>query len=161
MREFEQVYRDYYKTVYASVLRLCKDPHFAEEVTQEAFFKALQSLDRFRGDCRLDVWLCKIARNTCLSMMKKRKRQTELPPADELPAKEDLVGKLEDRETALLVHKLLHELPEPYREIFWLRVFGELDFREIGALFQKSESWARVTFHRAKLKLQTRLEESK
>lgn len=161
MRDFETVYRDYYQTVYASVLRLCKDPHFAEEATQEAFFKALRSLGEFRGECRLDVWLCKIARNTCLSMLKKRNRQAELPPADDLPAIEDMAGKLEDRETALLVHKLLHELPEPYREVFWLRVFGELEFREIGALFQKSESWARVTFHRAKLKLQKRLEESK
>lgn len=160
MREFEEVYRDYYQTVYASVLRLCKDPHLAEEATQEAFFKALRSLDDFRGECRLDVWLCKIARNTCLSMLKKRGRQTELPPEDELPAVEDMAGKLEDRETALRVHRLLHQLPEPYREVFWLRVFGELDFREIGGLFQKSESWARVTFHRSKLKLQKRLEES-
>ncbi len=158
MREFDEVYREYYQTVYGHVLRLCRDPHLAEEAAQEAFFKALKSIDSFRGDCRLDVWLCKIARNTCLSMMEKGKRQTELPPEDGLPAPEDLAAKLEDKELAFRVHQLLHELPEPYREVFWLRVFGELDFRQIGELFQKTESWARVTFHRARLKLQEGLE---
>ncbi len=157
MRDFDQVYTEYYSTVYGYVLRLCRDAGLAEEVTQETFFKALKSIDAFQGTCRLDVWLCQIAKNTCFSLMKKRKRQERLPPEEEWGTAEDMEKKLEDRDAAFRVHEILHRLPEPYREVFWLRVFGELDFARIAALFQKTESWARVTYHRARLKIKEEL----
>ena len=52
---------------------------------------------------------------------------------------------------------ILHELPEPYKEVFQLRVFGELAFGQIGRIFGKTETWARVTYHRARLKIQERM----
>ncbi len=65
---------------------------------------------------------------------------------------------LADKESALQVHKILHKLREPYKEIFSLRIFGELSFQEIGMLFGKSEHWACVTYHRAKKMVQTKIE---
>lgn len=161
MAEFDQVYGEYFDTVYGYVLRLCRDPSLAEEVTQEAFFKALKAIDSFQGDCRLDVWLCQIAKNTYFKLAARRKRRGDLPPEEALPSPEDLAARLEDKDAADAIHRALHRLEEPYREVFWLRVFGELDFRRIAGLFGKTESWARVTYHRAKLKIRERMEEEK
>ncbi len=159
MDEFEQIYSKYYSLVYGYVLRLCRDPHLAEEAAQEAFFKAMKSIDSFQGGCKLETWLCQIAKNTCLTMLEKRKRHTGQPEEDWI-CPEDMAQKFEDRETAFAIHRILHQLPEPYREVFWLRVFGELGFARIGELFEKSESWARVTYHRAKLKILERMDEA-
>ena len=58
-----------------------------------------------------------------------------------------------DKEQAIAIHKLLHKLEEPYKEVFHLRTFGELSFKEIGEVFGKTESWSRVTYYRAKMKI--------
>ena len=146
------MYSDYYDIVFRYAVSLCGDEQWAEEITQESFFKALKHIGSFRGESKLSVWLCQIAKNTFYTMAKRRQRQTDITP--ELPADEDsLDQKLSDKETALQIHKQLHKLEEPYREVFWMRTFGELSFREIAALFEKTESWARVTYHRAKLKI--------
>ena len=153
MPEFQEIYDLYFKDVYKYALSLCRDGGLAEEITQETFFKALKSIDSFRGQCRLYVWLCQIAKNTYYSLATKKH-----PPQWEEPA---VGGSLEDalltKETAFEIHRVLHRLEEPYKEVFSLRVFGELSFKQIGILFGKTESWARVTFHRAKLKLKEEL----
>lgn len=149
--DFEEVYRTCFRQVYAYVFSLCGDRDLTEEVTQEAFFKALKQFDRFRGDCKMSVWLCEIAKNTLFSM-KRKKRECNLEAAKEVP-EEDLFHRLLGREEALQLHRLLHGLGEPYKEVFSLRVFGELSFSEIAGLFEKSESWARVTYFRAKHKI--------
>ena len=144
------MYELYFKDVYKYVLALCRDEHMAEEVTQETFFKALKSIDSFRGQCKLYVWLCQIAKNTYFSMAAKNRKREEMLPGES----EDALEKaLMTKESAFEIHKLLHELEEPYKEVFSLRVFGELSFRQIGQLFGKTESWARVTYHRARLKI--------
>lgn len=147
--DFEEVYRTCFRQVYAYVFSLCGNRHLTEEVTQETFFKALEQLDRFRGDCKISVWLCQIAKNTLFSLHRKKK-ETSL--TDNLPA-EELFDRLLSKEDAFQLHQLLHTLEEPYKEVFSLRVFGELSFAEIAALFDKSESWARVTYFRAKHKI--------
>ena len=155
MPEFQQVYELYFKDVYKYVLALCRDEHMAEEVTQETFFKALKSIDSFRGQCKLYVWLCQIAKNTYYSMAAKNKtsRIEELPEN----AGDALESALLTKESAFEIHRILHDLEEPYKEVFSLRVFGELSFRQIGQLFEKTESWARVTYHRARLKIREEL----
>ena len=150
--EFQEVYELYFRDVYKYVLALCRDEHVAEEVTQETFFKALKSIDSFRGQCKLYVWLCQIAKNTYFSMAEKDKRWSgeDMPP----PEMEDTLERvLLTKESAFEIHRVLHDLEEPYKEVFSLRVFGELSFRQIGQLFGKTESWARVTYHRARLKI--------
>lgn len=154
MQDFEQVYRTYFTDVYRYVLSLCRNEGIAEEVTQQAFFKALQAISGFRGECRLYVWLCQIAKNEYYTWL--RKNRGGEPTED---CVEDLEQKLLRTETAFTVHKALHALSEPYKEVFSLRLFGELTFAQIGQLFGKTESWARVTYHRARLKLKEELQD--
>lgn len=155
MTEFQEVYEQYFKDVYKYVLALCRDEHTAEEVTQETFFKALKNIDSFRGQCKLYVWLCQIAKNTYYSMAAKEKKHA---CEDGFSPDEDaLENALLTEESAFEIHKVLHGLDEPYKEVFSLRVFGELSFRQIGQLFGKTESWARVTYHRARLKIREEL----
>lgn len=152
MKNFEKIYSEYYDTVFQYVLSLCKDESWAEEITQEAFFKALKSIDSFRGECRLRVWLCQIAKNIFFTEKKRKQRQTDYA-LETVPDIEGIEQKIFNRETALELHRLLHQLENPYKEVFWMRTFGELAFAEIGNIWGKSESWARVTYHRAKLKI--------
>ena len=150
MPDFEEVYRRYFADVYQYVLALSRDEATAEEVTQETFFKALTAIDDFRGDCQLRVWLCQIARNQYLSLCRERKR---FGVAAEEPGDDGIEAGFDDREDAKKLHRLLHGLPEPYKEVFSLRTFGELPFSQIGELFGKTESWARVTYFRARRRL--------
>lgn len=157
--DFEQLYKAYYIKVYSYIMTISDNPQEAEEVTQKAFFKALLSIEKFRGESSHFTWLCTIAKN--ILMDKKRSEQkhirSELTEADDCKSVEMT---FEDKETALRIHQILHLMDEPYKEVFQLRVFGELSFSDIGNLFGKTESWARVTFHRAKLKIQNKLEEN-
>lgn len=152
MKDFEKIYSQYYDTVSQYVLSLCRDEALAEEITQKSFFKALKSIDSFRGECKLSVWLCRIAKNTFYTAAKQMRRQTDYPP-ETIASDESIEQKIYDKDTALEIHKLLHSLDEPYKEVFWMRVFGELSFKEISSLFGKTESWARVTYHRARMKI--------
>jgi RNA polymerase sigma-70 factor (ECF subfamily) len=157
VKDFEQVYSEYYDNVFQYVWSLCGDEQWAEEITQESFFKALKSIDSFRGECKLDVWLCQIAKNTYYTAVKRRQRQAPYP-VELIRSDEAIDQKLLDAEAALQIHQLLHGLEEPYKEVFWMRTFGDLSFRKIGALFGKTESWARVTYHRAKMKIKEGLQ---
>ncbi len=157
MKDFEKIYSEYYDSVFRYVLSLCRNEQWAEEITQEAFFKALKSIDTFRGECKLSVWLCQIAKNTFYTAAKRQQRQTDYP-LELIPYDETIEQKIYDKETAFQIHKLLHTLEEPYKEVFWMRTFGELPFKEIGILFGKTESWARVTYHRAKMKIKEGME---
>ena len=150
MADFEEVYRRYFADVYKYVLALSRDEAVAEEVTQETFFKALTAIDGFRGQCQLRVWLCQIARNQYLTLCRERKRFAE---QDAEPGDGGIEEGFARREEARTLHRLLHQLPEPYKEVFSLRTFGELPFSQIGELFGKTESWARVTYFRARQKL--------
>ena len=153
MTEFHAVYDQYFRDVYKYTLSLSRDPDVAEEITQETFFKALKSIDSFRGQCRLYVWLCQIAKNTYMTYCQKQIRK--MP--GEIGDGETLEDHLLTKESAFEIHKILHRLPEPYKEVFSLRVFGELPFVQIGELFGKTESWARVTYHRARMKIKEEL----
>ncbi len=153
----ESIYRAYFTDVYRYCLKLCGNADEAEELTGETFLKALQNLDSFRGDCELRVWLCSIAKNKYLS--EQRKRKTE-PLSDMLESTEDSPETLAVRtDEAERVSEAVHRLNEPYKEVFLLRVYGELPFENIGKLFQKTAHWACVTFHRAKAKIKAELEE--
>ena len=151
MTEFERIYREHFDTVYGFLMRLCRSAPLAEELAQETFFRALHAIGKFDGRCRVDVWLCQIAKNAYYSHMRKQKdKKHVLPETDSGLRVEDAIL---DSDQAMNIHARLHELNEPYKEVFMLRVFGELDYAQIAKLFGKTESWARVTYHRAKMKL--------
>ena len=153
MDDMNAIYRHHAQTVYKFLLSQTRDPGLAEELTQETFFKAMQSIDGFRGECRVQTWLCSIAKNKFLSQQRQKKPE----PLDELPETQDPGEGPESavlrKDESMRLHRLLHALPEPYKEVFSLRVFGQLSFREIGQLFGKTENWACVTFHRARAKI--------
>lgn len=151
-------FEEHYKDVLRFLRGLSRDEYLAEELTQETICRAIKSIDTFKGDSDLRVWLCSIAKNLYFSHCKRQKRVVQGEAYENLEAEEKLFSQvIEDKETALQVHKVLHELREPYKEVFSLRVFGELSFREIGELFQKSEHWACVTYHRAKSMIREKL----
>ena len=159
MIEFEAVYERYFKDVYKYALSLTHNVDLAEELTQETFFKALQGIDGFRGECGLKTWLCGIVKNAFLSERRRKTAESldEAPePIDETDGPEALAL---DRDESRRVHRALHALPEPYKEVFSLRVFGQLGFRDIGELFGKTENWACVVYHRARAKIQTKMKE--
>lgn len=158
-KDFEQIYLEYYKPVYAFLLARCGDESLAADLTQETFFKALKSIGHFRGESSLNVWLCGIAKNALVSHWRRHRRETPLEDAvlPEEPAVPSPAAEVETAEQKLDIHRALHTLPEPYREVFWLRVYGELSFADIAALFEKTETWARVTFYRARTKLKEAL----
>ena len=161
--EFEQIYRAYFKPIYHYVWQLSGDRHTAEEVTSEAFLKAINSIDRFRGDCEIRVWLCQIAKNTYYSYTKKNRRISSIdaPDFQSIAAADAHIDtQIDTQEDARQIRKILHELSEPYKEVFMWRVFGELSFREIGNLYGKSDNWACVTYHRARKIIRHRLEET-
>lgn len=154
MTEFGSVYSDHFSSVYKYVLALSGDETIAEEVTQETFFKAMRNIDQFNGTCKLYVWLCQIAKNTYFTLYQKQKRTVPGTDKDLSEVTLDLESAYLDKETARRLHILLHQLNEPYREVFTLRVFAELPFMQIGELFGKTDSWARLIFYRAKKQLQ-------
>ena len=154
--QFERLYRAYYMRVFSYVMTLCGDQLQAEEITQETFFRAFSRQSEFRGDADASTWLCAIAKNFFLDEKRKRRADGAIPEDLPDPGKSP-ERTAEDRDSSLRIHMALHGLEEPYREVFELRIFGELSFREIGMIFGKTETWARVTFHRARIKLQERI----
>ena len=155
METMEEIYRAHARTVYKFLLSLCHDPETAEELTQETFYQAVRSADRFDGSCKVSTWLCQIARNQYLSLCRERKHRGEL---EQEPGDDGLECGFADRDAAKRLHRLLHDLPEPYKEVFSLRTFGELPFAQIGLAFGRSEGWARVVYYRAKQRLREQLE---
>lgn len=153
-------FEKYYEDVLRFLRGLSRDEYLAEELTQEAICRAMKYIHTFRGDSDLRVWLCSIAKNLYFTHCRKQKPLSYEETYDSYGAEEKLfVQIIEDKETAFRVHRILHDLKEPYKEVFSLRIFGELSFREIGELFQKSEHWACVTYHRARGMIQERLKE--
>ena len=155
MEDFEKLYLSYYPEVYRYLLRLCGDAGLAEEITQEAFFRALRSLDSYRGECRFSVWVCQIAKHTLYRELKRQKREIlpdSLPEAPD-PAS-DVEGQITDRNAAAVIRERMEALPEPYRSVFRMRILEEQPFSAIAQQFGKTESWARVTYHRARLRIQ-------
>lgn len=160
MEDFESIYRDYFGDVFRYLRSLTLDESRAEDLTQETFLRAMRSLSSFRGECEVRVWLCRIAKNLWLNDRKKRSREGgEL--SEELPDDADFIGAFTDRQTAMELHRILHRTEEPYKEVFSLRVFGEMSFRDIGELFGKSEHWACVTYHRARERIRRELDRPK
>lgn len=159
--EFEGIYKEYFKEVYLYVRSLSADETAAEEITQDTFFKAFKNINRFDYSKDIRAWLFTIAKNTYFTHLKKQKKDVS---DDEILGSvpddsTNLEHRLCDEESAFKIHQFIHSMKEPYKEVFSLRVFGELPFEKIGVLFGKSAGWARVTYYRAKTMIQDYMEE--
>ena len=155
MQNMEEIYKEYFETVKKYLFCLTHNNDIAEELTQETFYKAVKNIHTFKDDCKISVWLCKIAKNTWLDSMKKNKNikdmaDNELFEIESLETTDETVisnqGKLE-------LYKKIQKLDEKTRDVIYLRITGDLNFKEIGDIFNKTENWARITFYRGKQKL--------
>ncbi len=152
--EFDEIYRLYAGDVYRFALGLCRSPELAEDIVQDTMLRAVKSIDRFDGHCSLKTYLCTIARNLYINHVRKAEsRNLPLDEAVEISSEVSVEQQTLDKLRAQQIHRALHRLEEPYKEVFSLRVFAELKFSDIGALFDKSDNWARVIFFRAKEKI--------
>ena len=157
--ELETIYRLYFKDVFLFLRGLTRSESLAEELTQETFFRALDGLKEFDGKQDVRAWLFTVARNCYYNYCRKTKHTSSLEDIGQVADTPDIVQLLEDEDAVFTVHQCLHMLEEPYKEVFSLRVFGELPFERIGAIFGHNAAWARVTYYRAKCKIQTMLEQ--
>ena len=158
MQEFEEIFKDFNPIVFRFLLSLCGDESLAEELTAETFYQAYLHIGQYRGDCKIETWLCQIAKNALYKEQRRRGRFTQGIYLENIETDDNFLEFIADKEQAMQIHKHLHLIKEPYREVFMLRVFGDLSFKEIADICGKSETWAKVTFYRAKNKLIEKLE---
>lgn len=164
MDSLEKIYKENARIVYRYLLSLTHNSDLAEELTQETFYQAVKNVDRFDHSCRVSTWLCSIAKNQLRKHQRKESRHSLSVPESAENEAEDILsetaGKADSAENQVLsnwnrveILQRIHLLPDPGREVLYLRIFGCLSFREIGEVMGKSENWARVTYYRGKLKL--------
>ena len=161
MTEFAHIYEKYFRDVELYLRAICRDAALAEELTEQTFFKAMKALHSFRGDCDVRVWLCSMALNPYLSYITNNMGAQPIVVVQFPAPLNPLAAGAADRDQAMAVHRVLHDMPEPYKEVFTLRIFGQLAFLDIGRLFGRSANWACVTYHRACRKIQSEMEEEK
>lgn len=161
--DIDKLYSLYFRDVFLYIKSLSGDDSIAEEISQQTFFKALRAIDQFDGAKDIRAWLFTIAKNSYFSYYNKNKKHSCGAVPEEIADGHDtgvtISERLANEEDAFIIHQLLHNMAEPYKEVFSLRVFGELPFDKIGKLFGKSSGWARVTFHRAKIQIIKYMEE--
>ena len=159
----ETMYMEYANTVKHFLISLCGNFDLAEDLTQETFYQAYKSAHRYNGNCKISVWLCQIAKHLYFAQKRKEKHSAIMTldeVSDHLPdtTSQPLELRIADETDAMRILEYLHDIEEPYKEVFMLRVFGELSFKKISGIFGKTESWARVTYHRAKVKILNEME---
>lgn len=159
MDSMEQMYRKHSRMIYAFLLSRTGEASLAEELTQETFYQAVKSLDNFKGQSSASTWLCGIANNVWLAHLRKQKRSGEILSSDQnetfltSSSSESPEDRYIRKTDNLTLMQALHKIKEPMREVLYLRLMGDLSFREIGQIMGQSENWARVTFYRGKTKL--------
>lgn len=133
--EFEKIYRNYFNDVFLYIRRLSGNENIAEEITSETFYKAMRSIDSFRGDCDIRVWLCQIAKNCYYTYLKKAGQIDSIEDVEllNISAQDETVEeRLSRQDEAMQIQKILHDVPDPYKEVFMWRVFAELSYKQIG-----------------------------
>ena len=154
MQDMEKIYSEHAKTVYKFLYTKTQDIDWAEELTQETFYRAIKSINTYNGSCKISTWLCQIAKHVWLQELeKKSKYKTESIPDDIISSEDSIEDKLVQAENKIQLVKALHFIKEPAREVMYLRLLGDLSFKEIGDILGKSETWARVTFFRNKYEI--------
>lgn len=156
MHDMAEIYRMYAKSVYRFLLHLSHDADLAEELTAETFYQAIKSINRYNGNCKMDVWLCQIARHLLYRELERRKKHqvVSLDEAEELPCKDlgaDAI--VMGTEATIDLFRRMQVLDAATREVMYLRLIGDLGYREIGEILGRTETWARVTFYRGKEKM--------
>lgn len=158
--ELEELYKEIQPRIYAFFFVKTSSRESAEDLTQEVFYEAIKGLPRFSHHSTIQTWLFSIAKNRLKKYYRSQKYKKDLEvlyrneELDRNTPEEEVLKKEEQWN----IIQQINQLDDITKEIVTLRVYGELSFKEIGVLVEKSENYARVTFHRAKLKLQKEME---
>ena len=155
MQDMELIYEKYFEVVYKYLFCLTHNSDISEELTQETFCKAVEKIDTYKGNCKISVWLCEIAKNLWYNQYKKNKKFIDDDEKDLLNIQD--INRTEDNvisnDENISLYMKMQNLDERTREVMYLRITGELSFKEIGTIMNRTESWARVTFYRGKNKI--------
>lgn len=155
-QDIEEIYKKHMKNVYNYIFCLCNNESLAEEVTQETFYRAMKNINKFRGECKIQVWLCQIAKHL-LYKERKRKRKMTLISMDaeigQIKSDVNVEEEIVEREEKDELYKQIQKLDSPTRELVYLRLTTELTFRDIAQILGKTEAWTRVEFYRWKEKV--------
>ena len=155
MQDIEQIYKEYFETVNKYLFCLTHNNDISEELTQETFYRAVKKINTYKGNCKIQVWLCQIAKNLWYDQCRKNKKMADIPE-DEMTIGQ-AINFTEEQAIAndekISLYKKMQKLDEKTREVMYLRITGELSFKEIGTILNKTENWARVTFYRGKNQL--------
>lgn len=154
---FEELYKNNYKTVLGYLIKLSKNKELAEELTAQTFLNALENFNIYKDCGKQSAWLCTIAKNEYFKHCKRYKNISTNTELETIYDSSDIEEMISDKDLALRIHKQLHSLSEPYKEVFVLRTFAVLSYKDIATVFKKNETWARVTYYRAKIKLLERM----
>ena len=149
----EQIYKQYFETVNKYLFCLTHNSDISEELTQETFYRAVMKINTFKGDCKMSVWLCQIAKNLWYDELKKKKKVENIDEMLSMQSNDKIEDKIVLNESKIELYKKIQKLDKQTREVIYLRITGELSFKEIGDILNKTENWARVTFYRGKQKL--------
>ena len=153
MTDFEKLFHENRELIFKYLTKMTRDLSLSEELTQETFFRAYMNYAALRNKENASAWLCQIAKNTYFAWYNEQKKKASLEDLDAASGNQNMEEVFVQKELSQKALLCLHELEEPYKEVFMLSVFGSFSLKEISAIFGKSESWARVTFYRAKQKL--------
>lgn len=155
MQDIEQIYEKYFEIVNKYLFCLTRNSDIAEELTQETFYRAVKKIDSYNGKCKMSVWLCQIAKNLWYRQYQKNKRETNIEENEllNIQEKDTIESFIISQEEKIALYKKMQNIDEKTREVIYLRITGELSFKEIGMILKKTENWARVTFFRGKQKL--------
>ena len=155
MQDIEKIYEEYFEAVNKYLFCLTHNSNIAEELTQETFYKAVKKIDTYKGECKISVWLCQIAKNLWYDYCKRKKLFTNSEEIQLL--NEQCINTTEESviltEEKIELYKRIQKLDEKTRNVIYLRITGELSFKEIADILGKTENWARVTFYRGKNQL--------
>lgn len=154
--DLEKMCNLHYKYVKSYALSLCLNEALAEDITQETFYNAIKKIETFKNDCKIETWLCSIAKNVFLNL--KRKKQTEnILDYPNLVADSSLEEDVINDESVKRILTEAVNLETPYKEVFYMKSLGDMPYSTIAAVFSKSENWARVTYYRAKKQIEERM----
>ena len=154
MQDIKQIYEEYFETVNKYLFCLTHDNDISEELTQETFYKAVQKINTYKGKCKISVWLCQIAKNLWYDQCRKNKKTINVEEnLFDVQALESTESQVISNEEKISLYKKMQKLDEKTREVIYLRITGELSFKEIATILDKTENWARITFYRGKNKL--------
>ena len=155
MQDIEKIYEEYFETVNKYLFCLTHNNDISEELTQETFYKAVKKINTYKGECKMSVWLCQIAKNLWYDQCRKNKKNIDLEEMKALCFQDSntVENKIISNEEKISIYKKMQNLDDKTREVMYLRITGELSFKEIGVILNKTENWARVTFYRGKNQL--------